>query len=185
MLSNDINQCNKCPLCKTLPEGVVPLAGQGKIGAAFLLVEHPTIDNMVLEDYSVTLAQKMLDKFLNDAGIKNFYITSAVKCYSEKTYKKKEVVACSSWIAKELEEVKPRCIITFGSLPLQSIGTTKKLKEIVYESMTYNQTGPNPFSIPLFVNYSPNYLLQNSTKKYNEAVSKTRKFLENLNNDKN
>lgn len=185
MLTEQINQCTKCSLCKTLPEGVMPLAGQGKIGAAFLIVESPTIDNMVLEDYSVTLAQKMLEKFLHDSGIKNFYITNAIKCYSDKTYKKKEIVACSSWVTKELEEVKPRCIITFGALALQAIGTKEKLKDIAYQSATYNQTGPNPFSIPIFFNYSPNFLLQNSNKKYIEAVTKTRTFLEGLKNEQN
>ncbi len=179
MLNHEIHNCTRCPLSKLIPDYAKPLGGTGHKNKLFIITEHPTIENMVLQDHKVGLAQTLLiDKFLPDCGITKYYITSTVKCCSDTAYKKKEIVACSNWLSAELNEVRPKGIIMFGGLCLKSINVSEPLKVCVYKEIQIGHITLPPFKA--FVNYSPNYLLQSGQKKYDEAVKKTKDFIKQL-----
>lgn len=180
-LKETIKSCSRCQLCRELTAGVDPLPGMFYAGNGDVMVvcESPNIDNMILEHYEVSLAQKTLIKMLKEAGLEKYYITNIIKCHSETAYKKHEIEACYKNFQLELDKVKPKRIITSGLLPLKTIinqSKVDKLKDWVY---TFILAEPGlGMKIPLLPIYSGNYYYQNGQKVYKNAVSKLKGFLD-------
>jgi len=179
-LSQKIKQCQMCTLCRELPMGLEPLPGIGS-GDIMIVLESPNIDNMILEDYDTSLAQKTLFKVLKDSGINSYYITHIMKCHSENKYKKHEIKACYRWFTEEVKEKKPKAIITSGLLPLKTIlnqSKVDKLKEWVYQPILAE---PVPGTkVKLLPIYAGNYYYQNGAKVYNTAVKKLKEFISGI-----
>lgn len=179
-LAQKIKACQMCSLCRELPMGLEPLPGVGS-GDIMVVCESPNIDNMILEDYDTSLAQKTLLKVLNDSGIKQYYMTNIMKCHSEGKYKKHEIAACYKWFIEEIKEKKPKAIITSGLLPLQTIinqSKVDKLKEWVYQPILAEPV--SGIKIQLIPIYAGNYYYQNGAKVYNQAVKKLKEFISGI-----
>ena len=179
VLKRDVGKCLRCDLSKSGCGDSTPMGGKfvGK-PELFLLIEHPAIDNAILDDFSVSLSDKLLDKFIKECGITNYYITYTMKCVTDDTYKKHHLESCYTWLIKELQTVKPKAIITFGTLPIKSL--FPQIKQPKMKDLAYNTVMAEPFAgykVKTFIEYSPNFLLQNGIKVYNKAVEKTKKFL--------
>jgi len=182
-LKETIKSCSRCQLCRELTAGVDPLPGMyyGPTQVAnkvMIVCESPNIDNMILEHYNVSLAQKTLFNILDEAGIKKFYITNIIKCHTESTYKKHELEACYKLFQLELEQVKPKMIITSGLLPLKTILNQSKVEKL--KGWAYLPILAEPKQgdkIPLLPMYSGNHYYQNGQKVYKNAVSKLKGFI--------
>jgi len=184
-LKETIKSCARCQLCRELTAGVDPLPGMYWMSGnpspynIMVVCESPNIDNMILEHYEVSLAQKTFIKILKEAGIQKYYITNIMKCHTEGTYKKHEIEACYKNFLLELDVVQPKVIITSGLLPLKTIinqSRVDKLKDWAYTSIL---SEPKPgMKIPLLPMYSGNYYYQNGQKVYKNAVSKLKDFLD-------
>lgn len=99
------------------------MLGLGEVGAKYMIIgEAPGRDEDCLGVPFVGLAGKRLDKLLGAAGISlnDCYITNVCRCRppSNRTPKKVEVRACSSYLLEEIRLVQPQQIITLGSTPL-------------------------------------------------------------------
>jgi uracil-DNA glycosylase family 4 len=182
-LRETIKTCKRCSLCRQLNSGVDPLPGMiYGIGPApvetMIVCESPNMDNMILEHYEVSLAQKTFIKILKEAGIQKYYITNIIKCYSDENYKKYELEACYKLFQQEINEIKPKRIITSGLLPLKTIINQSKVDKL--KEWAYNSIVSEPIAgtrIPLLPMYSGNYYYQNGQKIYNNAVKKLKEFV--------
>ena len=89
-----------------------------------LVGEAPGADEDLLGEPFVGRCGDLLTKMLTDLGIdrENVYITNTVKCRpvegkKNRPPKKEEIQSCKNWLWKEIQEVAPKVIVTFGKVP--------------------------------------------------------------------
>jgi len=144
MLSDNIQSCKKCPLWSKMPDGCLPVPGDGPTDAKIMLVGEALGENEVdLQKPFVGLAGRLLDNILTKAGLvrDSLYITNTVKCRPFEGNKnrppaKEEIEACKGWLWQELQLVKPKIIVTLGKVPTATllhtvIGKNPKMKDVV------------------------------------------------------
>ena len=120
-LAKQINQCTRCELRETATQ---PVPGVGKEGAEyFILGEAPGREEDLRNMVFIGLAGKRLDKLIALARIdpNSCYLTNLIHCRppNNRTPRKAEIQACHDWIMNEIRLVKPKTIITLGSVPLK------------------------------------------------------------------
>lgn len=118
--------CQACPLYKG---ATCTVFGSGPAQAQVMVVGEQPGDQ---EDRAgvpfVGPAGQMLDRALKDAGVErsSLYLTNAVKHFKFKlrgverehrTPDKRESAACRPWLMAEIEQVKPKAILTLGVTP--------------------------------------------------------------------
>ncbi len=118
--------CQACPLYKG---ATCTVFGTGPAQARVMVVGEQPGDQ---EDRAgvpfVGPAGQMLDRALKDAGVErsSLYLTNAVKHFKFKlrgverehrTPDKRESAACRPWLMAEIEQVKPKAILTLGVTP--------------------------------------------------------------------
>ena len=175
ILSNDVKKCKRCELYKQNSGDFEPMSGIIKgNGSVFFLLERPTLDNVILEDFSITLSDKIVNKIIEQLKIKDYYITYTLKCASEE-YKKSHLNSCHHWLKEEIELIKPKLIIAFGVTPLSSLFDIKfKLKDVVNQIYSVNI---NNHYYKFLAQYSTNYLLQAGKKIYDKETWLGRGYL--------
>jgi len=116
--------CTACPLYADATRTVF---GEGQPGAAVMLVGEQPGSHEDLEGRPfVGPAGRLLDRALSEAGIErsDVYVTNAVKHFKFARRGKLrihqrpligEVTACRPWLAREIEIVNPRIIVTLGA----------------------------------------------------------------------
>lgn len=176
ILSNDIKKCKRCELYKQNSGDFEPMSGIIKgNGSVFFLLERPTLDNVILEDFSITLSDKMVNKIIEQLKIKDYYVTYTLKCPSEE-YKKSHLNSCHNWLKEEIEFIKPKLIIAFGVTPLSALFDIKfKLKDVANQVYAVNI---NNRYYKFLAQYSTNYLLQSGKKIYDKCIQEIKKNYE-------
>jgi uracil-DNA glycosylase family 4 len=116
--------CERCPL--HLTAGRVCILGTGPKRADVMIVgEAPGRREDETGKPFQGQAGALLDEMLLDAGLRraDVYVTNAVHCRppDNVTPKKKEIVACKSWLDEEIRRVKPKYVLLLGNTPLFSI----------------------------------------------------------------
>ncbi len=115
-LEKEVKACRRCPLWRSRTK---PVVGEGNPKAKTMLIgEAPGR----MEDLSgkpfVGAAGKLLDRLLVLAGLSRdkVYITNVLKCRppGNRDPKPEEIRACSVFLEKQLETIKPRLILTLG-----------------------------------------------------------------------
>ncbi|BBL45276.1 type-4 uracil-DNA glycosylase [Nanobdella aerobiophila] len=119
---NDINKeilkCNRCSLCN-YKTNYVP--GDGNINSKILFIgEAPGRDEDIQGKPFVGKAGKILTENINhilNIDRKDVYITNLIKCRPPNNRKPtdEEIKACSIWLEKQINILKPDIIITLGS----------------------------------------------------------------------
>ncbi len=116
-IDKKVKICSKCPLHKTRK---FPVIGEGNINAKFMLVGlGPGYNENLQGRPFVGAAGKFLDELLELAGLKreDIYITNVIKCYlPDNNPTKEEIEACSSYLDRQIEIIKPDIIITLGNI---------------------------------------------------------------------
>src|SRR5690606_8366255 len=105
---------------------------------------------------------QLLNKMLKKAGIKRrrVYITNSVKCRPPGNGKPKvaHMKACSVWLKKEMERVKPKYVLLMGGTPLKAVLNLTGIKKIRGQPIEKDGT-------IYFPTYHPSYALRNPREK--------------------
>lgn len=187
-LHQQIKLCTKCDLCKSMPFS--PVTGTGNPSAKILLVgEAPGEDESLVEEPFVGMAGRMLDRLLKEAGLNrtSIHITNLVKCRPTVGKKnrpptKKEIKACTGWIADEIMLIKPKVIFTLGKLPtihLLNLKSTMKLHDYVgtLNNFHIHDCMGEHINIDVIPNLHPSYIMQYGKKEISLAVDTFKKGL--------
>jgi len=136
-IRSQVISCTKCSLSNTRTNAV---PGKGNPKAEILFIgEAPGRNEDIKGEPFVGLAGKMLSEALESSGLSrdDVYITNVVKCRppNNRIPSQEEKDACSQYLAKELEIIKPKitCIMgntAYGSL-LKGNSITKNRGKII------------------------------------------------------
>src|SRR5690349_3983462 len=160
-LAEIIAKCTKCPLYKTATK---PVPGQGSPTAELVCVGEAPGEN---EDKSglafVGQAGQLLTKILAAINLsrEDVFICNVLKHRppGNRNPAPLEVEACSPYLVRQLEIIRPKVIVAFGTFAAQTLLDTKlsigKLRGSVHKY----------YGIPLIVTYHPAALLRNPAWK--------------------
>ena len=113
----EVENCKRCPLHKNRRK---PVLGEGPIESQIMLIgEAPGYWEDVQGKPFVGAAGKLLNELLASAGLSRsqVYITNVVKCRppGNRDPKPSEVEACSPYLERQLNLLKPKIICTIGN----------------------------------------------------------------------
>jgi DNA polymerase len=157
-----VADCTACELCRTRKQAVL---GVGNLDADWLFIgEGPGADEDEKGEPFVGQAGKLLDAMLSAIDLKRgeqVYIANAVKCRppNNRTPEAGETAACWPFLARQIELIRPKLIVTLGKPAAQTLlqeeVTISRARGVVQDFA----------GIPLIVTYHPAYLLRNLPDK--------------------
>lgn len=148
----EVNACRKCSLWRSRKN---PVPGDGNIDSPMVLIgEAPGYWEDIRGKPFVGSAGKLLNKILEEAAISRdeVYITNVVKCRPPENRDPlpEEIEACSSYLDRQLNLIRPKVIVTLGrhstayifsriSIPFESISKVQgRVFEVnFWEAETY------------------------------------------------
>ena len=160
-LAEEIAKCTKCPLYRTATK---PVPGQGSATAELVCVGEAPGES---EDKSglafVGAAGQLLTKILGAFNLsrEDVFICNVLKHRppGNRNPLPHEVEACSPYLVRQLEIIRPKVIVAFGTFAAQTLLETKlsigKLRGQVHRY----------YGVPLVVTYHPAALLRNPAWK--------------------
>ena len=115
-LYEEIKICKKCSLWRYRKN---PVPGEGNINAVIMFIgEAPGYNEDLQGRPFVGAAGSLLDELLSSIGLsrEDVYICNVLKCRppNNRDPEPSEVLACTSFLDKQLELIKPRIIVTLG-----------------------------------------------------------------------
>jgi DNA polymerase len=161
-LKRAVADCTACELCKTRKQAVL---GVGDIDADWLFVgEGPGADEDERGEPFVGQAGKLLDNMLAAIDLKRgqgVYIANAVKCRppDNRTPEAGETAACWPFLARQIELIQPKLIVTLGKPAAQTL-LQQEVKIAAARGQVHDFAG-----MALIVTYHPAYLLRNPPDK--------------------
>lgn len=161
-LKQAVADCTACELCKTRKQAVL---GVGDLNADWLFVgEGPGAEEDERGEPFVGQSGKLLDNMLAAIDLKrgqNVYIANSVKCRppDNRAPEPGETAACWPFLARQVELLKPKLIVTLGRPAAQTL-LQQDVKISAARGMTHDFAG-----IPLIITYHPAYLLRNLPDK--------------------
>jgi len=166
MNRDEVSQCKKCRLCQTRTNTVF---GEGDPDAkVFFIGEGPGETEDETGRPFVGKAGNLLNKMIAGMGLarEQVFIGNVVKCRppGNRQPGPDEVAACTPYLVRQLETIRPRVIVTLG-LPaskymLNSNETMGRMRGIWHEWR----------GIKLMPTYHPAYLLRSYTEENRAAV---------------
>lgn len=156
-----VEKCTRCPLYETATHGV---PGEGNPNADLVCVgEAPGANEDATGRPFVGQAGQLLTKILAAISLsrEDVFICNVLKHRppGNRNPRPEEVEACTPYLVRQLELVKPRVIIAFGTFAAQTLLETKlPLGKLRGQIHRYH-------GIPLIVTYHPAALLRNSAWK--------------------
>jgi DNA polymerase len=161
-LQQAVADCAACELCQTRKQAVL---GVGDANADWLFVgEGPGAEEDERGEPFVGQAGKLLDNMLAAIDLqrgKGVYIANAVKCRppNNRTPEAAETAACWPFLARQIELIRPKLIVTLGKPAAQTL-LQQEVTISRARGMVHDFAG-----IPLIVTYHPAYLLRNLPDK--------------------
>jgi len=161
-LRQAVAACTACELCQTRKQAVL---GVGDVAADWLFVgEGPGAEEDERGEPFVGQAGKLLDNMLAAIDLKRgngVYIGNAVKCRppNNRTPEPGETAACWPFLARQIELIQPKLIVTLGKPAAQTL-LQQEITISRSRGMVHDFAG-----IPLIVTYHPAYLLRNLPDK--------------------
>jgi len=156
-IRQDLGDCQRCKLAPTRKTIVF---GQGDPHAALMFVgEGPGADEDEQGLPFVGRAGKLLNRMIHEAGMKReeVYICNIVKCRPpmNRTPEKDEVDACSPFLFRQIQAVKPRLICCLGSPAMKTLlGIKEGITKVRGQFFDFAST-------KVIVAYHPAYILRN------------------------
>ena len=154
-----------CTDCKLRAGCTQTVLGVGDERAEWLLVgEAPGAEEDRLGEPFVGQAGKLLDNMLAAIGLKrgeNVYIANVLKCRppANRNPEPDEVAACSPYLQRQIELIRPKLIVAMGRFAAQTLlGTDATIASLRGAVHRYH-------GVPLIVTYHPAYLLRNLPDK--------------------
>jgi len=160
-LEATVQACTQCELHKTRTQAVF---GTGNQNAQWLFVgEAPGADEDRQGEPFVGKAGQLLNAMLFALGLKreDIYIANVLKCRppNNRDPQPCEVEQCEPYLARQIELIQPRIIVTLGRHAVHNLlKTDKALGRLRGQKMDYRGT-------PLLATYHPAYLLRNPVDK--------------------
>jgi len=168
-IEETIQQCTKCDLHKTRKQA---LAGRGNQSAElmFVVLSPGTSDDasgVICGGEANVLFSKMLAAI--DININDVYLSSLLKCVvpMNHTVAPKEIQSCNDYLKQQIQLMQPKLLVVLGETAIRCL-LQKDLSIDEYRVMNnaiplerYSQLE----SIPLFVSYSPEELMQQPENK--------------------
>ncbi len=160
-LAEVVAKCTRCPLYKTATK---PVPGQGSPTAQLVCVGEAPGEN---EDKSglafVGAAGQLLTKILAAINLSrdDVFICNVLKHRppGNRNPSPQEVEACSPYLVRQLEIIRPKVIVAFGTFAAQTLlDTTLSIGKLRGSVHRY-------YGIPLVVTYHPAALLRNAAWK--------------------
>jgi DNA polymerase len=160
-IAEKVQKCTRCPLYSTATNGV---PGEGNVNAGLVCVgEAPGANEDATGRPFVGQAGQLLTKILAAIDLKReeVFIVNVLKHRppGNRNPRPEEVEACSPYLIRQLELIKPKVIVAFGTFAAQTLLQTKtplgQLRGLVHR---YHGT-------PLVVTYHPAALLRNPAWK--------------------
>ncbi|WP_448383107.1 uracil-DNA glycosylase [Desulfosoma sp.] len=161
IIRGDLGDCRRCPLHRNRTHIVF---GEGNPSARLVFVgEGPGAEEDRLGRPFVGQAGQLLNKMIRAIGLHrdDVYIANVVKCRppGNRVPEPDEIRACSPFLLRQLEAIRPRVICTLGACASQTLlQTTLPIGELRRKIHLWR-------GIPLIATYHPAYLLRNSAKK--------------------
>lgn len=160
-IARKVQKCTRCPLYETATKGV---PGEGNPKAKLVCVgEAPGAKEDETGRPFVGQAGQLLNKILAaiDLNREDVFICNVLKHRppGNRNPRPEEVEACSPYLIRQLELIKPKVIVAFGTFAAQTLLNTKtpigQLRGLMHK---YH-------GIPLVVTYHPAALLRNPSWK--------------------
>lgn len=159
----DIEQCRACGLCEAR-QRVVP--GMGDRAARVMFVgEGPGAEEDRQGLPFVGAAGKLLDAMLTAIGLSRdsgVYIANTVKCRPphNRTPEANEMAACSPYLKRQIELVRPRLLVALGRPAAQVLLGDADVRINAARGKLFRHG-----DTPVLVSYHPAYLLRNPADK--------------------
>lgn len=119
-----MGKCEYCQKCPLYNEPQVPAVGIPS-AEIMLIGEAPGAQEVAYGEPFVGRSGQILNSALEEAGIERakLYITNAVSCRpsDNRTPTPEEIQLCRGRLVKEINQVKPKLIVTLGAVPMRSI----------------------------------------------------------------
>ena len=134
-------------------------------------------------EYSGILLRQELNK--NGFGVNNTVLTNAIPCrpVNDKWLEdRKMMTACiSRWLIREIETLRPKCILILGSKAFHAITgstcTVEDLRDKVFDLLAivtpeWEDSFQDKYNryIPNMVTYHPDYIIENEDNVFNEDI---------------
>ena len=160
-LTRQILSCRFCPLYKSRTQAV---PGEGNRQARLMFVgEAPGRDEDLQGRPFVGRAGQLLTRIIQAMGFdrQEVYIANVIKCRppENRTPKPEEVRACSPYLLKQIELIKPKVIVALGK-----VATEFLLKTDLPMSDLRGNFGEF-MGIPVMPTFHPSYLVRNEGNK--------------------
>ncbi len=158
---NSISSCQRCPLGKTRINFVF---GSGSPKAPLMFVgEAPGRDEDQKGQPFVGRAGQLLTKIIESVGLKreDVFIANIIKCRPPQNRNPlpEEITACTPYLLKQIELIKPKVICSLGKFSAQTLLETETTISRL-RGKFYDYHG-----IKLMPTYHPAYLLRNQSGK--------------------
>lgn len=171
-LETAIQQCDKCPLHKTRKQA---LPGRGNQSAEIMFV---VLSPGIADDASGSLlsgeANDLFSRMLAaiNVSIDDVYITSLLKCAvpAQHTVSPAELLQCNEHLKQQIQLIHPKLLVVLGDTAvrcfLQKDAKLDDFRELINVEPSTDVQSVNFYeSVPLFVSYSPQELLQQPENK--------------------
>jgi uracil-DNA glycosylase family 4 len=160
-IARSVHQCRRCPLYQTATHGV---PGEGNPDADFVVVgEAPGAEEDASGRPFVGASGQLLTKILAAINLarEDVFICNVVKHRppGNRNPTPDEVEACSPYLVRQLELVRPKVILTVGNFAAQTLlGTKLGIGKLRGQAHLYH-------GVPLIATYHPAALLRNPAWK--------------------
>lgn len=157
----DIGDCKRCKLCRSRKHIVF---GDGNEKAELVFVgEGPGHDEDVQGLPFVGRAGKLLTQMIEAMGLerRDVYICNVLKCRppENRTPERDEVAACSPFLVRQIEAIRPKVIACLGGVAAQTLlNTNLSISHFRGEWLEFR-------GMRLIATYHPAYLLRNPSAK--------------------
>ena len=142
-----VNEIQKCQLCNTISgHKKFPTSSHGQLNGKYLLVsEAPGKESLSRQQYWTGVGGQILRSCTAAANTtleELFYLTDIVKCWpnqneSNRTPFDSEIFNCSHFLTKEIDELKPSLILSFGK-PASSFLLKREVRVKIEHGSIYN-----------------------------------------------
>jgi len=160
-IREDLGECTRCRLHRERNRIVF---GEGSPRAPLVFVgEGPGREEDLQGRPFVGRAGKLLDKIVGSLGLtrKEVYICNVVKCRppGNRTPEKDEIAACSPFMRRQVEAIKPKVVCALGAPAAQTLlGSADSISKLRGRIHLWR-------GVPLVATYHPAYLLRTPSRK--------------------
>ena len=163
-IEKSVQQCTDCALCKTRKQAL-PGRGNQSAELMFIVLSPSSSDDesgVICSGEANLLLTKMLCAI--NINIDDVYLSSLLKCSVpvNHTISAGEIQSCHHYLKQQIQFIQPEQIVVLGETAVRCL-LQKDLAIDDYRAM--NNTSHQLESVPLFVSYSPEELLQQPENK--------------------